>query len=58
MVRKIGNRPKKAATEDFLSSHITKPMILQPYEVRRIARFYWRTFYVEPYGERTQIHLR
>lgn len=58
MVEKIGARPKKQATESFLAGHISKPMTLMPHEVRMVARFYWRTFYVEPYGEQTRIALR
>lgn len=58
MVQKLGARPNKIATDNFLAGHVTKPMTLQPFEVRLIARFYWKTFYVEPFGEKTRIALR
>jgi nicotinamide mononucleotide adenylyltransferase len=58
MLTAISKRPKKAATEDYVAKHVTKPMALQPHEVRQVARFYWRTFAVEPYGERTRIVVR
>jgi hypothetical protein len=58
MVQCIAKRPHKRATESFLASHVSKPIELQPYEVRQIARFYWRTFMLEPFGETTRVILR
>ena len=58
MVAKLGARPDRVATEAFLSKHVTKPVSLQPYEMRMIARYYNKTFMVVPFGEQTKIALR
>lgn len=58
MMSKLKTRRGRAATDNFLAGHISKPVHLQPHEVRIIARFYYRTFYVEPFGEKTRIALR
>lgn len=58
MMSKLKDRKGKIATDNFLAGHVTKPVKLQPHEVRIIARFYWRTFYVEPFGEKVRIALR
>ena len=57
MVDQLGRRPKRSATDQYLT-RISKPISLQPYQVRMIARFYWKTFAVEPYGEKVRIILR
>ena len=54
----LGKRPKKAATEGYLATHVSKPIKLQPWEVRLVARFYFRSFALEPFGETNRIHLR
>ncbi len=54
----LGKRPNHAATDNFLSNRVTKPIALQPYHIRMIARFYFKTFAVEPFGEKVRIHLR
>lgn len=57
MVKRLGNRPNRTATDNFLASHISKPVSMQPYQVRQVARFYWRTFAVAPYGDKFKIAL-
>ena len=57
MVEHLGKRPNHHATDRYLE-RISKPMSLQAYQIRAIARFYWHTFAVEPYGEKVQIYLR
>jgi hypothetical protein len=54
----LGKRENKAATDNFISSRVSKPVKLQPFQVRMVARFYYRTFMIEPFGEKVRIHLR
>lgn len=58
MMGKLSKRPHRIATDNYLAGHVTKPVRLQPHEIRAIARFYWKTFYVEPFGEKVRIALR
>jgi len=58
IVASLGKRPKKQATDNYLATHVSKPVKLMPHEIRAIVRHYNKTFMVVPFGEKVQIALR